>query len=44
MGTSDLNTLIQPVNGEECPKSVADAHNEYKMFKKLKQKDDNNSN
>ena len=36
MGTRDLNELIPPVNAEECPKSVADAHNEYKTFKKLK--------
>jgi len=36
MGTKNLNILHPAIAADSNPKSVADAYNEYKEYKKLK--------
>jgi len=44
MGTRDLNVIHPAELADQCPKSVADAHAEYKQFRTLKKKDELDSN
>lgn len=44
MGTRNLNVMQPAELANQCPKSVADAHAEYKQFRALKKKDELDSN